>query len=690
VNVQEKVATLEALLARVKKNAGLPRDVRPYYEDGAAFPAIASAGEIAPGTPELAVLAAPPVIVDSIDEAQPMLVEAIDAIDEAEPMLVEAIEEITEARPVAPTPKEAPAERPLRVEAEASSERPRLVALAPPIGMSAPANKSAEAAKPPARPTAPRPLIPPKPPELTPAAKVEPAAAAKLVERVPPPPPLPVPRVEPPPLPPKPARPTPKIEPAIFASNALDKPTDHALPVAAIEKAAEKTEPIIAVARQEQHRAPGGLWPATADTLPMDYPSSSDEVTKPAEPTEKLLGRTLPKIRSAEDEELSSAETKLMVGPIPGDAIPPFGEEATVVDEMLLPAALGRSDDALAALQGVTASPLPKLHEPDESDAETQLIPSSRRRPTPAVTPPKPEGAPIVARADEAAILGVPGPAVGLPPMTEPAVLPDRPAPVPVPEPVAAKADEPPIGLPKPVPAEANVPPPPPVQMPLPVVGGRVGNRRPALPLVALGIAAAMLIGSTVFVGFRNGWFTKVAPPKPTATPSVIRLPPVSPRGSAAALSPSGTASAAPGPTSEGSAKVPSSPTGSAAATAPSAVESASAAPTTSAAPTAPSTAASVTPPAPEGDGTNLPANRGYLLITSAVPASVYANGVFVGLTGQKIDVECGPKYIRLGALAAPGAPPPKPPLITWLSEGRSSTVACKTVTDIKLDARSQ
>jgi hypothetical protein len=68
----------------------------------------------------------------------------------------------------------------------------------------------------------------------------------------------------------------------------------------------------------------------------------------------------------------------------------------------------------------------------------------------------------------------------------------------------------------------------------------------------------------------------------------------------------------------------------------------------------------------------------------------VYANGIFVGVTGQKIDVECGPKYIRLGTLAPPGTPPPKPPLITWISEGRSATVACKTVTNIPLEARAQ
>jgi hypothetical protein len=104
-------------------------------------------------------------------------------------------------------------------------------------------------------------------------------------------------------------------------------------------------------------------------------------------------------------------------------------------------------------------------------------------------------------------------------------------------------------------------------------------------------------------------------------------------------------------------------------------------------APTA-SAAASVAPtaqPAADGDGSNLPATKGYLLVESSSQLGVYAMGRFIGLTGQKLEVDCGPKFLRLGPPPAAGAPATAVNTV-WASEGKSTVVACKAVTKVSID----
>jgi hypothetical protein len=102
---------------------------------------------------------------------------------------------------------------------------------------------------------------------------------------------------------------------------------------------------------------------------------------------------------------------------------------------------------------------------------------------------------------------------------------------------------------------------------------------------------------------------------------------------------------------------------------------------------TAPSTTPSGTPSAPPGagDGSELGPTRGYLIVESAKLASVYVGGVFMGVTGQKIEMECGAKYVRLGT------PPPegssKPTSLVWSSEGKSVGVACRALTKTTIEA---
>ncbi len=79
-----------------------------------------------------------------------------------------------------------------------------------------------------------------------------------------------------------------------------------------------------------------------------------------------------------------------------------------------------------------------------------------------------------------------------------------------------------------------------------------------------------------------------------------------------------------------------------------------------------------------------MPATRGFVIVNSAKPASVFLTGHFAGSTGTKLEVECGAKYLRL---AAPAAGAERPATPDWTSEGRSITVACRATTTVALDA---
>jgi hypothetical protein len=71
------------------------------------------------------------------------------------------------------------------------------------------------------------------------------------------------------------------------------------------------------------------------------------------------------------------------------------------------------------------------------------------------------------------------------------------------------------------------------------------------------------------------------------------------------------------------------------------------------------------------GDGTDLGATLGYLIVRSSVSADVWASGVKLGPTNRKNAAPCGLRFVRISK----GDPP------SWLNEGRTVDVKCQTVT---------
>ena len=75
---------------------------------------------------------------------------------------------------------------------------------------------------------------------------------------------------------------------------------------------------------------------------------------------------------------------------------------------------------------------------------------------------------------------------------------------------------------------------------------------------------------------------------------------------------------------------------------------------------------------------------RGYLIVESPSPQGVYASGRFIGPTGQKIETDCGAKFLRLAAMPVEGAPVAQGQIV-WLSEGQSVVVNCKAITKVTI-----
>jgi hypothetical protein len=107
-----------------------------------------------------------------------------------------------------------------------------------------------------------------------------------------------------------------------------------------------------------------------------------------------------------------------------------------------------------------------------------------------------------------------------------------------------------------------------------------------------------------------------------------------------------------------------------------------STAPPGAAAPSA-SVTGSAEAPAADDDGSNLPPGRGYLIVDSPTPSGVFAFGTFIGLTGRKLEVSCGPRFLRLGVPPTDGTT--QPMRIVWTGPGKSALVACKAVTRVSL-----
>ncbi len=95
------------------------------------------------------------------------------------------------------------------------------------------------------------------------------------------------------------------------------------------------------------------------------------------------------------------------------------------------------------------------------------------------------------------------------------------------------------------------------------------------------------------------------------------------------------------------------------------------------------SVAAPAEAPAAAEDGSDLPPGRGYLVVDAPRESAVFAFGTFVGLTGRKLEVSCGTKFLRLAEPPADGSGPPAQ--IVWTSPGKSVNVACKALTRVSL-----
>jgi hypothetical protein len=65
----------------------------------------------------------------------------------------------------------------------------------------------------------------------------------------------------------------------------------------------------------------------------------------------------------------------------------------------------------------------------------------------------------------------------------------------------------------------------------------------------------------------------------------------------------------------------------------------------------------------------------------------VYALGRYLGPVGQKLETDCGPKFLRIGDPPPAGATGvTSVTSIKWKSAGKSALVACKSVTKVTLD----
>jgi DNA-binding response OmpR family regulator len=78
------------------------------------------------------------------------------------------------------------------------------------------------------------------------------------------------------------------------------------------------------------------------------------------------------------------------------------------------------------------------------------------------------------------------------------------------------------------------------------------------------------------------------------------------------------------------------------------------------------------------GDGSELPAHQGVLIVESVPGGSVYLNGVLAGPTNQPLTVRCGTRFLRVGG-DVPGQ---------WWGDGTSARIACRTVTRVSIRAK--
>ncbi|MEP7126355.1 MAG: hypothetical protein ABJE95_35815 [Byssovorax sp.] len=715
MNVEEKVATLEALLARVQNNAGKPRILRPA---GAIEPH--GGAQLAAPEPAIVAPAAAKPVEKVAAAHDPIDLQLDKLLDEKAPEPIAAkiekpvaakIEKPVEAKiekpPAAKVEKpaaakvEAKVEKPVEAKAEKPVEAkidlidvwtealqdaaPKVQPASPTVARAAEKGDDATAkvapiaaqaitpaaTKPvpvrptttPARPIAPRPAFGSKS-EVTPSPSPTVAKVPEVVKAVE--------KIEPAITAPKPVE---KAAPVVSAPKPVEKITPTVAAAKPVEKVADKVEKVVdASAADAEIRFDFDVAPPKpAETKAAEKPVETAIVAPPVKappivdpPTLQVPPRAID-LADEDDPVTNDDETMLMHGSIPE----PDGivDETTSDDETMI--ALPKTGALAAKIAADLAEDEPTT-EASSSDGEeaTHVFAGRTSRPDAEPTAPVtlgPESA-SAQKVDELKV--VVSPSVRAPitesvySSTEETVRAVKiTEAVPTPRPSdSGEATAPSRRYPKPENEELDV---------LPMNGGKRASG------LMLGLVAAALIGAGVFLGLRNGWFEssnpKGVPTSPTSSGPA-------PSASTAAITTTTAPSATVAPIT--SAAVPLPTTSASAEPA----ASASTAPTASVAPTATaSTAPTVAPtavPVADGDGTNLPPNRGYVIINSAKPASVFLTGNFAGLTGNKLEVECGAKFLRL---AAPAAERPATP--DWTSDGRSISVVCRSITTVTFEA---
>jgi hypothetical protein len=662
VNVEEKVATLEALLARVKNNAAQPRVQRRTAEpNGEARLAKPEARSV-----ELAVAAlqAPPARpIEKVAPARAAVPAALPVFPEPPDLLDAKLEKPVEAKAAKAAQASVDA---IDVWADALAEVPKAQDKPPAKrdeGTPKPAPIAASAITPvAAKPITPRPITPVARPVVA-----RPTASAKPEATPSPTPAVVKPIVE-------------KVAPVVAAPKPVEKiapvvaPTKPVEKVAATAKSTDKLSAVKAPVDQSRADLDALRDPPTKPEVKLVTKLVEAVAVAPAKmPPLPVKAPPLPvepvkaKLPEAQDSlDPQDDETQRVGGSIPDPELPTIVDETTSDDETIV-VSLGKANELDVDESTIDVS------DKAEGDEPTQVFDSRGSRPDAPLVTPDASASEGVSASDELKV--VVSPAVRVAAVVKSAVpeAAENAAAIKIIEAVAPPArpsetDE------ATAPSRRYLKPENDVAEP---VAPRPNRRASTL---TLGLVAAVLVGAVIYRGLRDGWFESSTTPVVSTTPTASALPRPAPTPSAPTIT---TASAAV-PTTSAAPPVTPEPTSSAsAATSASAAPaaSASAAPTASVAPsTAPTTA-----PAADGDGTQLPATRGFIVVTSAKPGSVFLTGRFVGATNTRLEVDCGAKFLRLAAPSAEGAARPAVP--DWTSEGRSIGVACRAVTTIALEA---
>ncbi|MDI1483895.1 hypothetical protein [Polyangium sp. y55x31] len=638
MNVEQRIAALEALLDKVQKNAALPRPERAGIGSLAVKPGDDVVGAPIPTIAE----AATPIVTKKPDIGDDLWDEA--PAKEAPAKAVAIASPLPGAKEGTPkTPPAAPA-KPVPVTTAAKPAAiPGPKPITPVTTGAKPAAVTPTAAKPAAVP-GPKPIAPvttaakagATTPAATPAAKAAVAAAM---------PKLTTPAATP--IATKPAakpvdelkRTLPGVGEGEEAGDSRPPPLDSDAITAPLALAPEQIEALIGTdpaAAKKPETTSTGLPSAVEDDGEGDdaEPTKLFEPASTSKPSAALLGAL---VKPDEPEKKPEPEKEPVLEAKPEPEKKPEPE---------------------AAIEIEAAAP-EKKPEPEKKPAPEAAIeieaaapekkPESEKKPAPVK---KPETEP-----EEASIeLG----AAELEPKPEPEKKPVAKPPLPTKKPETEK---------KPV-AETK----PPVEKKPVVVAKEPEETKPepepkkGLPGWLLVAAALLLIGAGVFVAMQKGWIgglpggtqpgntggTVTPPPTPTPTETVKAAP--TPATTETAPAPSDSASAAPA----GSASA--APAG-----------SASAGPEASAAPTAEA------PPAK--DPATLPATRAILTVTSNKAALVFLTGKLVGGTGEALEVDCGPKFVRL---AEPGET--NPTKAKWLTPGQSAVINCQKANNVTIN----